>query len=118
MQAHADLTDPTRLLPWEEGRISQQDDKKLGKFRKPILRLLHRDPSMRVTAQQFSDDVQGLFADNQDAQPVQGPSGSMSAEADSSTGQSLRQSSGQPSRPTSNNSPNIAGMGVYNPQTL
>ena len=65
--------DPTKLLPWEEGRIAPADDKKLGKFRKPILRLLHRDASKRVTARQFSEDVQGLFADNQDSIAIPAP---------------------------------------------
>lgn len=73
--------DPTKLLPWEEGRIAPADDKKLGKFRNPILRLLHRDASKRVTARQFSEDVQGLFSDNQDSIAIPAPPAAAAAAA-------------------------------------
>lgn len=67
MQAHKDLTDPAKLLPWDEARLSQADQKKLGRFQKAIMKLLQRDSCMRATARQFSEDVRGIFAN--EAQP-------------------------------------------------
>jgi hypothetical protein len=62
MQIFEQLTSPERALPWEEGRISPQDVKKLGRFRKPIMRLLQRDPLQRDTALQFSKSMLEIFS--------------------------------------------------------
>jgi hypothetical protein len=62
MQIFEQLTSPEHALPWEEGRISPQDVKKLGNFRKPIMRLLQRDPLQRDTALQFSKSMLELFS--------------------------------------------------------
>lgn len=77
MQANAALTNATKLLPWEEGSISKQDTEKLGMFREPIQKLLHRDPCMRASVRQFNEDVNKLFSDNPQADVAQiaGPSG-------------------------------------------
>lgn len=42
--------------------MSQGDREKLGVFRKPITKLLQRDPCMRASARQFSEDVRNIFA--------------------------------------------------------
>jgi hypothetical protein len=61
MQIYRQLTSPELLLPWEEGRISQQDVKKLGKFRRPILKLLQREPSKRDSVMQFCKSMFEIF---------------------------------------------------------
>lgn len=85
-----ELTDPAQLLPWEEGRISEEDQEKLGRFRKAIMKLLQRDPCMRATARQFSEDVRHVFSrnrNNRTVQPVQEHvvAGSQSAQSGSQT---------------------------------
>lgn len=50
VQVYKQLADPEKLLPWEEGRLSEEDKSKLGRFRKPIMELLQRDPKKRDTA--------------------------------------------------------------------
>jgi hypothetical protein len=61
MQIFNQLTSPQDALPWEEDRMSPQDMKKLGKFRKPIMKLLQRDPAQRETALQFSKSMFEIF---------------------------------------------------------
>jgi hypothetical protein len=61
MQIFRQLTSPDRLLPWEEGRISREDEKKLGKFRNPILKLLQREPSERDSVRQFCKSMFEIF---------------------------------------------------------
>lgn len=61
LQVYKQLTDPAHPLPWEPARISPADKAKLGRFHKPIMKLLHRDPCMRATARQFCDDVRNVF---------------------------------------------------------
>lgn len=115
LQAHADLVDPSKLLPWEEGRISPLDDKKLGKFRKPILRLLHRDATMRVTARQFSEDVQALFADNQESGVIPNLSDPLSGAQGAAQSSDAAEASGGSLRP---NSLGLRHSAVNNPLTL
>lgn len=60
-QVYAELSDTSNLLPWEEGRISRRDIGKMGMFRRPILQLLHRDPSQRATARQFCRSITQIY---------------------------------------------------------
>jgi hypothetical protein len=61
MQIYKQLTSPSHALPWEEGRISSRDVEKLGRFRKPIMKLLQREPSQRDTALQFCQSMLEIF---------------------------------------------------------
>jgi hypothetical protein len=61
MQIYKQLSSPEYELPWEEGRIMPQDFKKLGRFRKPIMKLLLREPSQRCTALQFCKSMFEIF---------------------------------------------------------
>jgi hypothetical protein len=67
MQIFKQLTTPEIALPWEEGRISPQDARKLGKFRKPILKLLQREPSERGTVLQFCKSMRSSAARPEEA---------------------------------------------------
>ncbi|NJR42309.1 MAG: hypothetical protein HC767_06270 [Akkermansiaceae bacterium] len=62
------LSDPSSLLPWEEGCITRSDRKKLGMFRRPILQLLQREPSHRITVEQFSLDLASIYEHHTDTQ--------------------------------------------------
>lgn len=70
-QAHSDLLDSSQPLPWEQPRVSEDDDLKLGKFRHGILQLLQRDPAARATARDFSVFVREVFSSVQ-IRPSQG----------------------------------------------
>jgi phage portal protein BeeE len=77
MQIYKQLATPDFALPWEEGRLSPEDKKKLGRFRKPLLQLLHREPSQRATALQFCKQMFEIFSStaggtavSRDAMPV------------------------------------------------
>jgi hypothetical protein len=71
MQIFKQLTTPEIALPWEEGRISPQDARKLGKFRKPILKLLQREPSERGTVLQFCKSMSEIFCSTPGGSTVQ-----------------------------------------------
>lgn len=64
MQVFEQLADERRALPWEGGRLAAQDRRKLGMFRKPILKLLQRDPAQRATARDFCNECCNLFTTN------------------------------------------------------
>jgi hypothetical protein len=69
MQIFNQLASPQHALPWEEDRMSPEDMKKLGKFRKPIMKLLQRDPAQRDTALQFSKSMFEVFSSTATAVP-------------------------------------------------
>eukprot|EP00892_Ulva_mutabilis_P008124 jgi/Ulvmu1/5684/UM024_0031.1 len=46
-------------LPWE-GELGQEVKDRLGIFREPVLRLLHRDPAQRASMQHFCDLCQSM----------------------------------------------------------
>jgi hypothetical protein len=71
MQIYKLLTSPHLPLPWEEGRMSPEDSKKLGRFRKPILKLLQREPSQRDTALQFCKSMLEIFSSTPGGSAVQ-----------------------------------------------
>lgn len=48
-------------LPWE-GENLPKVERKLGKMREPVLALLHRDPSQRMTVAEFVRECNALFA--------------------------------------------------------
>lgn len=64
MQVYRQLQDETQDLPWEDGRLSAQDKKKLLMFRNPILKLLRRKPTERSTAREFCNECCRLFTNN------------------------------------------------------
>lgn len=64
VQVYSQLADENNELPWEEGRLSAPDRRKLGMFRKPILKLLRRDPAQRTTAREFCNECCSLFTTN------------------------------------------------------
>ena len=64
VQVFEQLADETRALPWDDGHLASQDRKKLGMFRKPILKLLRRDPAARATAREFCTECSNLFTTN------------------------------------------------------
>lgn len=64
MQIFKQLVDGKRELPWDDSRLSARDRKKLGMFRKPILKLLRRDPDARTTAREFCNECASLFTTN------------------------------------------------------
>lgn len=66
-QVFSELTDPKHALPWESGRISRKDIRKLGNFQKPIMNLLQRDPCIRSTARQFCMDIRRIFGKSQES---------------------------------------------------
>jgi hypothetical protein len=47
-------------LPWEQ--MSSDERKQLGAFRKPVIALLNRDPSMRPSMPKFISDCNSIFA--------------------------------------------------------
>lgn len=47
-------------LPWEQ-RATDDALRKLGAFKGPVLQLLHRDPTRRVSLRHFCDTCNGLF---------------------------------------------------------
>jgi hypothetical protein len=71
VQIYRQLVSPDQTLPWEEGRISAGDKKKLGKFRKPIMQLLQREPSERGTALQFCKQMFEIFSSTPGGTAVQ-----------------------------------------------
>ena len=66
-QVFEELSDPKNPLPWESGRLSRKDKKKLGGFRKPIMKLLQRDPRKRATARDFCRDIRNIFTKHNDS---------------------------------------------------
>ena len=48
-------------LPWE-GELSPKVRRSLGTFRGPILELLHRDPTKRISMRAFHQACNKLFA--------------------------------------------------------
>ena len=64
LQVFDQLADSGRVLPWDEERLTAKDKTKLGIFRKPILKLLRRNPAERTTAREFCDECCSLFATN------------------------------------------------------
>lgn len=62
MQVYDQLAAEGSTLPWEEGRISDKETKKLGKFRKPIMELLQRDPRQRATVAEFCKHMLEIFS--------------------------------------------------------
>jgi hypothetical protein len=61
MQIYKQLASPKDALPWEEGRLSPEDVRKLGRFYKPIMKLLQREPSERATAIEFCKNMSEIF---------------------------------------------------------
>lgn len=59
---YAQLLNPDSALPWEDGRITDDDKRKLGVFGKAVLRLLQRDPHKRATARSFCTEMFNLFS--------------------------------------------------------
>lgn len=70
MQIYKQLATPDLTLPWEEGRLSSEDNKKLGRFRKPLMQLLQREPSQRATAMQFCKQMFEIFSSTPGASTV------------------------------------------------
>ena len=64
MQVFDQLADERRDLPWHDGRLAAADRRKLGMFRKPILKLLQRDPAQHATARDFCTECCNLFTTN------------------------------------------------------
>lgn len=62
MQIYKQLTSTEHALPWEEGRISPEDVKRIGKFWKPVTKLLQREPSERGTVLQFCKSMMEIFS--------------------------------------------------------
>jgi hypothetical protein len=48
-------------LPWE-GENLANFERKLGRMRRPVLALLHRDPAKRMTCAEFVKECNSLFA--------------------------------------------------------
>jgi hypothetical protein len=71
VQIYKQLTSPHLPLPWEVGRISSEDSKKLGRLRKPILKLLEREPSQRDSALQFCKSMLEIFRSTPGGSTVQ-----------------------------------------------
>lgn len=61
MQIYKQLTSPDQTLPWEDGRLTPKDMRRLGVFRKPIMQLLQRDPNHRASALQFCKQMSKIF---------------------------------------------------------
>lgn len=48
MQIFTQLMSPDYALPWEDIHLTVEDKRKLGRFRKPIMQLLQREPRQRT----------------------------------------------------------------------
>ena len=55
-------------LPWE-GELPAGTRAKLGIFKAPVLRLLHRDPAQRATMADFCSVCQTMFMSPQGSNP-------------------------------------------------
>lgn len=48
-------------LPWEGDRLTVEVQRKLGVFRRPVLQLLQRDPTARISLHQFARGCDSIF---------------------------------------------------------
>ena len=95
LQAYEELTDQSRELPWEDGKLSKQHKRELGSLRAPIQRLLNRDPQQRATVRQFALDmceVSGQLPCTSAALSGTGHSGSFRGTAEMQNSRSFRRS--------------------------
>lgn len=60
MQVYAQLLGAADL-PWEGDRLSLTVQRQLGVFRRPVLQLLAREPTARITLHQFARDCDSVF---------------------------------------------------------
>ena len=71
MQIYKQLASRDTVLPWDDEHLSAADQKKLGRFRKPIMQLLQRDPSKRANAVQFCKQMFEIFSSTPGGTAVQ-----------------------------------------------
>ena len=54
--------DHSQPLPWEEGCLTPDDKKKLGRFRKPLAQLLKRRASERASVKDFCKQMAAIYS--------------------------------------------------------